>query len=106
MSFSLARIYAVLVKEFLQMRRDRVTLGMIVGVPLMQLFLFGFAYRSDVSCVSFIDHTGRLQTAYTVKSIYFLKLRVNSRRTQCAASGPDILPHGKTPVNADDKCWA
>jgi len=43
MNFSAARIYAVLVKEFLQMRRDRVTLGMIVGVPLMQLFLFGFA---------------------------------------------------------------
>jgi ABC-2 type transport system permease protein len=43
MNFSFARIYAVLVKEFLQMRRDRVTLGMIVGVPLMQLFLFGFA---------------------------------------------------------------
>jgi ABC-2 type transport system permease protein len=41
--FSLARIYAILLKEFLQMRRDRVTLGMIVGVPLMQLFLFGFA---------------------------------------------------------------
>jgi ABC-2 type transport system permease protein len=42
-AFSLARIYAVLLKEFLQMRRDRVTMGMIVGVPLMQLFLFGFA---------------------------------------------------------------
>ena len=34
---------ALLVKEFLQMRRDRLTLGMIIGVPLMQLFLFGFA---------------------------------------------------------------
>ena len=42
-TFSLARIYAILLKEFLQMRRDRVTLGMIIGVPLMQLFLFGFA---------------------------------------------------------------
>jgi ABC-2 type transport system permease protein len=42
-AFSLARIYAVLLKEFLQMRRDRVTMGMIVGVPLMQLLLFGFA---------------------------------------------------------------
>ncbi len=41
--FSLARIWAILVKEFLQMRRDRVTMGMIVGVPLMQLMLFGFA---------------------------------------------------------------
>jgi ABC-2 type transport system permease protein len=43
MNFSLARIWAILVKEFLQMRRDRVTMGMIVGVPLMQLMLFGFA---------------------------------------------------------------
>jgi ABC-2 type transport system permease protein len=43
MNFSLARVYAILLKEFLQMRRDRITLGMIIGVPLMQLFLFGFA---------------------------------------------------------------
>ena len=42
-AFSFARVYAILLKEFLQMRRDRVTLAMIVGVPLMQLFLFGFA---------------------------------------------------------------
>lgn len=41
--FSFARIFAILAKEFLQMRRDPVTMGMIVGVPLMQLFVFGFA---------------------------------------------------------------
>ena len=41
--FSLRRIGAILVKEFLQMRRDRVTLAMIIGIPLMQLCLFGFA---------------------------------------------------------------
>jgi ABC-2 type transport system permease protein len=43
MNFSLARIWAILVKEFLQMRRDRITMGMIIGIPLMQLMLFGFA---------------------------------------------------------------
>jgi ABC-2 type transport system permease protein len=43
MNFSPRRIWAILVKELLQMRRDRLTLGMILGVPLMQLFLFGFA---------------------------------------------------------------
>jgi ABC-2 type transport system permease protein len=43
MNFSAARIWAILVKEILQMRRDRLTLAMILGVPLMQLFLFGFA---------------------------------------------------------------
>ena len=41
--FSLSRLAAMLGKEFLQMRRDRLTLGMIVGIPLMQLFVFGFA---------------------------------------------------------------
>ena len=41
--FSLRRIGAILIKEFLQMRRDRVTLAMIIGIPLMQLCLFGFA---------------------------------------------------------------
>lgn len=43
MNFSLRRVWALLVKEVLQMRRDRLTLGMMLGVPLMQLFLFGFA---------------------------------------------------------------
>jgi ABC-2 type transport system permease protein len=41
--FSFARVGAVLRKELVQMRRDRLTLAMIVGVPMMQLFLFGFA---------------------------------------------------------------
>ncbi len=45
--FSLVRVFAVLRKEFVQIRRDRVTLGMILGVPLMQLMLFGFAINLD-----------------------------------------------------------
>ena len=43
MIMSLRRIFALLVKEFLQLRRDRLTLAMIVGIPVMQLFVFGFA---------------------------------------------------------------
>lgn len=45
--FSLARLWAVAVKEFLQLRRDRLTFGMIIGIPLIQLTLFGFAINSD-----------------------------------------------------------
>ncbi|HVV65469.1 MAG TPA: ABC transporter permease [Rhizomicrobium sp.] len=41
--FSLARVMAVLAKELIQIRRDRVTLAMIVGIPVMQLLLFGYA---------------------------------------------------------------
>ena len=45
--FSWTRFMAVLAKEFVQMRRDRVTFAMMVGVPIMQLVLFGFAINSD-----------------------------------------------------------
>ena len=37
------RLIAVMVKEFIQMRRDRMTIAMMVGIPLLQLILFGFA---------------------------------------------------------------
>lgn len=45
--FTFHRFWAVVLKEFIQMRRDRVTFGMMVGIPLMQLMLFGFAINSD-----------------------------------------------------------
>jgi ABC-2 type transport system permease protein len=35
-------------KEFVQMRRDRFTLGMMIGLPAIQLLLFGFAIRTEV----------------------------------------------------------
>ncbi|HEY0107818.1 MAG TPA: ABC transporter permease [Rhizomicrobium sp.] len=37
----------MLAKEFIQLRRDRMTLALILGVPLMQLLLFGFAINND-----------------------------------------------------------
>jgi ABC-2 type transport system permease protein len=40
------RIWAMLVKEFLQLRRDRVSFAMIVVMPLMQLMLFGYAINT------------------------------------------------------------
>ena len=45
--FSFARLGALLVKEFIQMRRDRITFAMMLGVPLIQLVLFGFAINND-----------------------------------------------------------
>ena len=46
-AFSPARLWAMVVKEFIQMRRDRLTFGMMVGIPLLQLILFGYAINSD-----------------------------------------------------------
>jgi ABC-2 type transport system permease protein len=42
-----ARLWAMVLKEFVQMRRDRLTFGMMIGIPLLQLVLFGFAINSD-----------------------------------------------------------
>jgi ABC-2 type transport system permease protein len=45
--FSFARLWAMVVKEFIQLRRDRMTFAMIFGIPIMQIFLFGYVIDSD-----------------------------------------------------------
>ncbi len=44
---SLRRLYAVFVKETIQLRRDRLTFATMIMIPVMQLILFGFAINSD-----------------------------------------------------------
>jgi ABC-2 type transport system permease protein len=44
---SLSRLAAILFKEFIQMRRDRMTFAMMVAFPVMQLIIFGFAINTD-----------------------------------------------------------
>lgn len=43
---SFARFLAMLMKEFIQLRRDRITLATMISVPVMQLFLFGYAINT------------------------------------------------------------
>jgi len=63
---SLDRIAAVMIKEFTQLRRDRITYAMILVMPLMQLLLFGYAINTDprhlAAAVVAHDH-GRLANA-------------------------------------------
>jgi len=44
----MTRLFAIAWKELLQLRRDRMTFGMMIGIPVMQLLLFGYAINSDV----------------------------------------------------------
>jgi ABC-2 type transport system permease protein len=58
----LERILAVMIKEFTQLRRDRITYAMILVMPLVQLLLFGYAINTDprhlpAAVVSY-DHSG------------------------------------------------
>ena len=45
--FSATRTWAVLVKEFIQLTRDRLTYAMILAMPIVQLLLFGYAINDD-----------------------------------------------------------
>jgi ABC-2 type transport system permease protein len=45
--FSFTRWWGMVVKEFLQLRRDRLTFGIMIAVPVVQLLLFGYAINSD-----------------------------------------------------------
>lgn len=77
MSFSWHRLLAVLGKEFIQMRRDRLTFAMMVGIPIIQLCLFGFAINTDpkhlptaVVMADHSEHARRLVSAMAL-SEYF-----------------------------------
>lgn len=47
MKFSWQRLKAIIKKEFIQLTRDRTTLGLIISLPIMQLLLFGYAINTD-----------------------------------------------------------
>jgi drug efflux transport system permease protein len=44
----MSRFWPMFRKEFIQMRRDRLTFAMMVGIPVMQLLVFGYAIQTDV----------------------------------------------------------
>jgi ABC-2 type transport system permease protein len=46
-SFSWSRWVGIIVKEFIQLKRDRLTFGMVIGIPVLQLILFGYAINTD-----------------------------------------------------------
>jgi ABC-2 type transport system permease protein len=82
---SISRLIAVMHKELLQLKRDRLTFAMIVGIPVMQMLLFGYAINTDVrnlsaavanqanthlsrQLVSALEQTQVLQIKYDVES--------------------------------------
>ncbi len=88
--FSLARFFAVVGKEFVQMRRDRVTFAMMIGIPILQMVLFGFAINSDPkhlpTAVLSADHSvfSRTLVAAMQNSDYFKIVRHLDSEAQAA----------------------
>jgi ABC-2 type transport system permease protein len=95
-AFSSARVLAVLVKEFIQVRRDRLTFGMMIGIPVMQLVLFGFAINADPKALP----TAALVADSSPYARSFLAAMVNSgyfeitRRVASEAKADELLESG------------
>jgi ABC-2 type transport system permease protein len=68
--FNWQRFCAIVAKEFIQMRRDRLTFAMMLGIPLIQLILFGYAINSDPK---------HLPTAFIPPTTAFFRARLSGR---------------------------
>ncbi len=95
--FSLDRFWAIVVKEFIQMRRDRLTFGMVVGIPLIQLVLFGYAINSDPkhlpAAVVLADNGPQGRTLlYAIQNSGYFEL---VRRIKTEAEGRQALARGE-----------
>jgi len=79
------RIAAILYKEFLQIRRDRMTLALIFMLPLIQLLLFGFAIQTEVRHIptvvfdqSMSEESRDLLASFTASGYFDVHYVVNS----------------------------
>ena len=61
---SFKRFLAVLRKEFIQIRRDPLTLRMIIALPVLQLFLFGYAINADPNAATLTSSADALRTLF------------------------------------------
>jgi ABC-2 type transport system permease protein len=95
--FSKRRLWAMIVKEFTQMRRDRLTFAMMLGIPVIQMLLFGFAINSDPrhlpTAVLLADHGPQARTVLHAleNSTYFDFVREVKTETE----GRDLLARGQ-----------
>ena len=102
-------LWPMLWKEFVQMRRDRMTLALMLAIPAMQLVLFGFAIRTEVRDVptvvldearssesralaAVLENTGNFRLVGRVEGRAALRAEIESGRAQAAL----VIPPGYT----------
>lgn len=84
---SLTRLLAIVVKELRQLRRDRLSFAMIIGIPTIQLLLFGFAINLDVRGLpaGVLDQAGTAQSRELIAGMQasgVIRLRHHARSPQ------------------------
>ncbi|MBU0681256.1 MAG: ABC transporter permease [Proteobacteria bacterium] len=109
--FSWRRFRAIISKEFVQMRRDRMTFAMMIGIPILQMVVFGFAINSDPkhlptvilaadhsvfsrSIVTAMQNSGYFEIVKTVASEAEADLLLNEGEVQFVISIPEGFSRG------------
>jgi ABC-2 type transport system permease protein len=95
---ALLRIYAIFGKELMQLKRDRMTFGMVVMIPLMQLLLFGYAINTNVRHipVGVVDYseTGLsrvlIQTISATQVVTFTEHYTSVQRAEAALASSEV----------------
>ena len=95
--FSFQRLHGIIAKEFTQMRRDRLTFAMMLGIPLLQLTLFGYAINSDPrhlpAAVLLADQGPQGRTLlYAMKNSTFFDF---VRQVKTETEGRELLERGQ-----------
>ncbi len=95
--FSPRRLGAMLAKEFVQMRRDRITFAMMLAVPIIQLLLFGYAINNDprglpaaILALGQDQYTRAVVSAMEVSNYYRF-----GERPQSAAEAESLMAKGE-----------
>nr|MBA3564836.1 ABC transporter permease [Gammaproteobacteria bacterium] len=97
MSGSLTRMLAIASKEVRQLRRDRLSFGMIVGIPLLQILLFGYAIDFDVRHLeaAVADFSGTQSARALVAAAEATQVLDVERRADSAAELKSLLDSGE-----------
>jgi len=93
---SLFRMSAIMVKEFRQLSRDRITFGMVVMIPLIQLLLFGYAINTDVRNipVAVVDQSHSAVGRLITESVKATQVVVVTEAYSTAADAEQAITNG------------
>jgi ABC-2 type transport system permease protein len=96
----LNRIFAVAAKEILQLRRDRLTLGMVIGIPALQLVLFGYAINTDIRNLraAIADQSGTRASRDLVGAVEASQVADFVRVTNTPRELEELLRRGKVKI--------
>ena len=95
---ALLRIYAIFSKELMQLKRDRMTFGMVVMIPLIQLILFGYAINTNVRHipVGLVDQSETalsrvlIQTISATQVVKFTEHYINVEQAETAIASAEV----------------